>query len=190
MMFKEGREALAIQTVRNHIYGTSLLATLSSALAFFLTTQGFETNATDVETLEFKIQMYSLGAILFISFSFFANSVRLIFHLQFLILAKDMSHVKKCIDDHFNKKEISEEKIIPETYIDLHLPNIEKMDRLRLSNVEKVKNHIGLASIYYSLGVRGLFIGAPIASWAIFGIWFMLGTSIFLVLFFIFYDFL
>eukprot|EP01080_Neovahlkampfia_damariscottae_P000151 gene151-4397_t len=189
MMFSKGREALAIQTTRNHIYGTSFLATLCSALAFFITTQGFETDATDVSTLEYKIQLYFIAAILFISFTFFANSVRLMFHVQFLILAKDMSHVKKCIDDYYNKKDI-EERIIPETFIDLHLPNIEKLDRLKLSNVEKVKRHISLASIYYSLGVRGLFIGIPIASWAIFGIWPMLGTSIALLIFFIFYDFL
>eukprot|EP01080_Neovahlkampfia_damariscottae_P004997 gene4997-8595_t len=186
MMFSKNREQLTIQTVRNHIYAASLLASFSSALAFYFTTTVYESEGNS--PIEYKIQMNFLIIVLFISFTLFANSVRLMFHVEFLILARDMTHVKTRIEKNFDQA--NNDRFIPETFIDLNLPNIGVLDREKLMNVEKAKRNTVLASIFYTLGVRGLFICAPMAFWNIFGIWALLGMSIALLIFCIFYDFL
>jgi hypothetical protein len=186
MMFVEGREMVCLQTIRNFIYGTSILAALSSSLAFFVGTQGFD---VDPIFFEYKIQMYCLSAILFVSFSFFALSVRFIFHLQFLILAKDMTHVKRAIEGILESKGEEEVVIVvPETYIDLNLKRSKKLDVLRMLNLEKAKKTMALATLFFTVGVRIFLVGIPIIAWALINVWVMLGSSICLILFFIFFD--
>jgi hypothetical protein len=187
MMFVEGREMICLQTIRNFIYGTSILAALSSSLALFVGTHGFD---IDPIFLEYKIQMYCLSIILFISFSFFALSVRFVFHLQFLILAKDMTFVKRAIEEILESKDGEEDIFItiPETEFDLNLQRIKKLDILRMKNLEKAKRTITLVSLFFTIGVRGLLIGIPIIVWAFLGVWAMLGSSFCLILFFIFLD--
>jgi hypothetical protein len=188
MMFKPDKEPLIVQVIRNFIYGSTFFATLSSTLALFVLTQD---DGIDTPTnMLVKLQLYFLAAFLFVSFSFFALSVRLMFHTEFLIIAKDMSHVETAIKKHFESATSPREETqrsIQETFVEI--PGIGKLDKLRLKNCGKAKKNIAFATIFYFIGVRGLMVSTPIASWMVFGEWAMLGNSIFLVIFFFFYDF-
>jgi uncharacterized membrane protein len=187
VMFKPDKEPLMTQVLRNFIYGSTFLASLSSTLALFVLTQDTGVQTSNIfETL----QLHLLAIFLFTSFSFFALSVRLIFHTEFLIIAKDMSHVETAIQNYFEKLTSPREETqrsIRETVVEI--PGVGKLDKLRLKNCGKAKKNIALATVFFTIGVRGLMVSTPIASWMVFGEWGMLTNSICLVILFFFYDF-
>jgi uncharacterized membrane protein len=194
MMFTPGKESLCLQTLRNYIYGATVFTSLTSASALILLTHGFDSKPF---FFEFKIQMYCLSAILFISYTFFALSVRLVFHLQFLILTKNMKPVRNAIDEYFDpsnkEKDLETLGLIEkedEIYIFFNFPHDKYLDIYQLYNVEKSKRYIVLSKLFFTIGVRGLLISIPCVFWVILGMWTMLGTTILLLIFLIFYDIL
>jgi uncharacterized membrane protein len=182
MLFTPGQEVLAIQTLRNAIMSASFFASIASGLAFYMMTLS-QKGTTEILT---SFQYLLLASIFFTSFLFFAFNVRSNLHLGFLITAKNMDEVRLAIKLYRHDKVLDAELEESKQVIDIE--KIGKIDSMRLQNLDKAARHMTLAAIYYTLGVRTLYLAVPVAFWVSLGSWAMFSTTFLVLSVLIMYD--
>eukprot|EP01080_Neovahlkampfia_damariscottae_P010853 gene10853-3473_t len=158
VMFTPKAEIFAIQTFRNAIMAASFLGSLSTGLAFYILSR-----ATNSIFIYQRVQLYSLSAIFFTSFLCFALFVRYVLHSMFILAAKDTSAVQIALG--------REKKKDDDEIIDIEVPEIGKLDPLRIKNRHRAMRNMKLLTIYFSLGIRFNYLGVPFALWISLGIW-------------------
>mmetsp|Transcript_29720 Transcript_29720/g.50796 ORF Transcript_29720/g.50796 Transcript_29720/m.50796 type:complete len:223 (-) Transcript_29720:33-701(-) len=157
IMTKQGGEILGVQSARNSMLAGTLLASSTLIIAFELIKEFYIVGQEkDISQTQFVTAVTCI-AFLLLSFFFFSLSIRAANHVSFLVC----SHPWKEAD------EVSIEDILPN----------ETQETTLKDRVKIVRKTIRSLTIYFSMGMRCMYLAGPTGLWFL-GPWWLFTSMI------------
>ncbi|KAI9352635.1 hypothetical protein BDR26DRAFT_832148 [Obelidium mucronatum] len=170
-MMRDKKDILAVQSLRNLIMVSSILASTSIVLMFgfinFLSTMSATRSQTDQNAVMFGLEVDSL-------FGGKVMALLLVYCMSFFSFGQAMrfyNHVTMVININLPAQEIQHMQ-------QQHIP--ERVALLQTSNIEFISGMLNRGSLYHTAGLRGYYLSFPIMGF-LWGPWTLLVCTILLI---------
>uniref|UniRef100_A0A7S4MP11 Uncharacterized protein n=2 Tax=Vannella robusta TaxID=1487602 RepID=A0A7S4MP11_9EUKA len=160
-MTKEGKEILGVQSARNSLIASTLLASSALVIAFEMIKEfvALDEGGT-IDSVQTGAAMLCI-AFLLCSFFFFSMSIRAAHHVSFLVCSHTWHDCDESVLDIIGSKS----------------RNQTLEDRVRIV-VGTMKSH----TLHFSAGMRCMYLAVPAGLWLL-GPWWLLGSTVAIITF-------